>query len=237
MTLFNKKTEQTYPADRLSSKFTQSVSDYTALSNNVLSSTRAAASNQSFSPIQKNNLTEQINSLFVNSSSNIGCYKNTKSPLILQTGLTDITVDSCAERAILQGYDGMSIKKNQNGVLGCYLLNNVDEYKSGGIAINPQATTTFSFTTSPDANMGGLLWNGQVGIFKDNISNPITADLTGNPICDMRNNIGINNSNIIASYGVNCSQSPTPSDVSQNTQTLLNSAIDSLQKQGACAIM
>ena len=80
MTYLNKRTEQSYPEDRLSSKFTQSVSDYTALSNNVLSSTRAAASNQSLSPTQKNDMTYQINSLFSNSAGKVGCYKNTNSP-------------------------------------------------------------------------------------------------------------------------------------------------------------
>ena len=78
MTSLTKKTEQTYPVDRLSSKFSQSVADYTTLSNNVLSSTRSAASNQSLFPTEKNTLTDQINSLFGNSSSKAGCYKNNK---------------------------------------------------------------------------------------------------------------------------------------------------------------
>ena len=234
MTYLNKRTEQPYPEDRLSSKFTQSVSDYTTLSNNVLSNTRAVASNQSLSPTQKNDMAYQINSLFGNSAGKVGCYKNTNSPLISQSGISDVNVSSCAERAILQGYDGMSIKKNQTGTLGCYLLNNVDEYKKGGIAINPQATTTFSFTTSPDANIGGLLWNGQVGIFKDNVSNPITADLTGNPMCDMRNNIGINQSNLVASYGVNC----TPPVVQPDATNQLTQLTEAVAAQGMkCAIM
>jgi hypothetical protein len=236
MTSLTKKTEQTYPVDRLSSKFSQSVADYTTLSNNVLSSTRSAASNQSLFPTEKNTLTDQINSLFGNSSSKAGCYKNNKSPLVLQRGLADVNVSSCAERAVLQGYDAMSIKKNQNGVLGCYLLNNVDKYTSGGESLNPQATTTFSFTTSRNANMGGLLWNGQVGIFKDSINNPITADLAGNPMCDMRKNIGINETNVLASYGVNCAETPKPVDLNP-PQTAINTVIDYFQKQGACNIM
>ena len=237
MTYFNKKTEQTYPEDRLSSKFTHAISDYNTLSNQVLSSIRASASNQSISPTDKNQMTDQIKSLFGNSTTNVGCYKNTNSPLILQYGIPGVNEESCAERALVKGYDGMVIKKNKNGVLGCYLLNNVDEYKKGGVSINPQATTSFSFTTAPGANIGGLLWNGQVGIFKDNISNPITADLTGNPTCDMRNNIGINNANLVSSYGVNCTPPPTQVVQPDATNALLQVSENIKNAGGQCSIM
>ena len=138
-----------------------------------------------------------------NESENSGCYKNTGAAgLQYQADISDVSVKSCKMRASDLGYSGFAIKKNGAGKLGCYLTNNVEGAQAAGVATKPVAS--FSFKKNNDANMGGLLMNGQIGIFRDKVENDLTTDLEGVAGCDPRGKTGINNKSIVATYGGNC---------------------------------
>lgn len=138
-----------------------------------------------------------------NENENSGCYKNTgAAALEYQADINDVSVKTCKMRASDLGYSGFAIKKNGAGKLGCYLTNNVEGAQAAGLATKPVAS--FTFKKNGDANMGGLLMNGQIGIFRDKVENELTTDLQGVAGCDPRGNTAINNKSIVATYGGNC---------------------------------
>ena len=130
-----------------------------------------------------------------------GCYKQTDSVLDYQSDMTNVTVDTCKNRASEIGYAGFSIKKKTDGQLGCYLTNDLAGAKSGGLATKSQ--TSLAFKSDKNANLGSLLMNGQLGLFQDTL--PLATDLTAVPGCDMKGGkILINTDSVVATYGSNC---------------------------------
>jgi hypothetical protein len=120
------------------------------------------------------------------------------SSLIYQPNMQDVSEDTCKHRALDEGYAGFSIKKGANGQLGCYLTNDIQGEKKGDIAIKPMIS--YSFKNNKDANMGGLLMNGQVGTYKNNMDTNLITDLES---CSKDNSL-INKKSIVATYGGNC---------------------------------
>ena len=120
------------------------------------------------------------------------------SSLIYQPNMQDVSEYTCKHRALDEGYAGFSIKKGANGQLGCYLTNDIQGEKKGDIAIKPMIS--YSFKNNKDANMGGLLMNGQVGTYKNNMDTNLITDLES---CSKDNSL-INKKSIVATYGGNC---------------------------------
>jgi hypothetical protein len=153
-------------------------------------------------------------SLFTNRDNNFydityekeGCYKSSGgSGLELQTDLNDVSVKTCKMRASDLGYSGFAIRKDPNGNLGCYLSKDISAAKTGGIATKPM--TSLAFKTSNSANMGGLLFNGQLGIYNNTIDNNLVTDLTGIEGCDAKNKgVLINEESVVATWGGNCKE-------------------------------
>ena len=151
-------------------------------------------------------------SLFTNRDNNFydityekeGCYKSSGgSGLELQTDLNDVSVKTCKMHASDLGYSGFAIRKDPSGKLGCYLSKDISAAKTGGIATKPM--TSLAFKTSSSANMGGLLFNGQLGIYNNTIDNNLVTDLTGIEGCDAKNKgVLINEESVVATWGGNC---------------------------------
>ena len=135
-----------------------------------------------------------------------GCYKTAgASGLENQADMTDVSVQTCKIRASDLGYAGFAIRKNSSGQFGCYLTNDIAQAKSGGIAT--KAETSYAFKTSSDANKGGLLANGQIGIYNNTIDNNLITDLDGIAGCDAKGNgLLINEQSVVATYGSNCAK-------------------------------
>lgn len=154
------------------------------------------------------NFKEHVDLMYDISADKEGCYKQSStSSLVYQSNMTDVNERTCKMRAFDMGYPAFAIKKTASGQLGCYLTNNIEGEKDGGIAT--KSSTSFAFKKSKGANVGGLLMNGQVGTYKDNINTGLITDLTAYSGCDIQgNNIFINENSIIATYGGNCKPPP-----------------------------
>jgi len=184
-------------------------------------------------------------SLFTNSDNNFydityekeGCYKSAGAPgLELQTDLKDVSVNTCKMRASDLGYSGFAIRKGSGGQLGCYLSKDISTAKAGGIATKP--VTSLAFKTSNLANMGGLLFNGQLGIYNNTIDNNLVTDLEGIQGCDAKSSdFFINEKSVVATWGGNCNVAnaaapvpapvPAPTDASVSAPAAKNKiAID-----------
>uniref|UniRef100_A0A6C0IIR1 Uncharacterized protein n=1 Tax=viral metagenome TaxID=1070528 RepID=A0A6C0IIR1_9ZZZZ len=133
-----------------------------------------------------------------------GCYKSAgASGLEYQSDMTDVSVNTCKMKASDLGYSGFAIRKGAGGQLGCYLTKNIEGGKSGGIATKP--VTSFAFQKSTTANKGGLLPNGQVGIYNNNVDTELVTDLTARAGCELKGgNVLINDKTLVASWGSNC---------------------------------
>jgi hypothetical protein len=135
-----------------------------------------------------------------------GCYKKrmeADASLIYQPDLADVNVQTCKMRASDLAYAGFALKKNATGQLGCYLTNDIAVVKTGDLAT--KTMSSFSFKKSNSATMGGLLPNGQVGIYNNNLDNNLLTDLIAREGCDMKGgNMLINDKTLVATYGGNC---------------------------------
>lgn len=153
-------------------------------------------------------------SLFTNSDNNFydityqkeGCYKSAgASGLELQTDLNDVSVQTCKMRASDLGYSGFAMSRGRDGQLSCYLSKDISTAKTGGISTKPM--TSLAFKTSTSANMGGLLFNGQLGIYNNSIDNNLVTDLEGVKDCDIKGgDILINDKSVVATWGGNCKE-------------------------------
>lgn len=148
----------------------------------------------------------------------VGCYKSktTNNSLVYQEDLgTSVTSDICKTRAADLGKSVYALQgaapssQPSNNVSLCYVGDDVDDAKSGGYAY--KTITGYEFVTKAGSNIGGLLLNGQVGIYQDSINNVITIDTNTpltNSICDIKLGGVINTSNTVASFGGNCPNKP-----------------------------
>ena len=133
-----------------------------------------------------------------------GCYKSAGAAgLELQTDMNDVSAETCNRRTYELGYSGFAIGKNSSGKLDCYLSKDISQAKVGGISTKP--ITSFAFKKSISANTGGLLGNGQLGIFDNNIENNLVTDLSAVEGCYISGaDINVNESSLTATFGGNC---------------------------------
>jgi hypothetical protein len=156
-------------------------------------------------------LNEEVNNNYNITANKEGCYKQATGPgseLVYQSDMNDVTLDTCKQRASDLAYAGFSIKTKADGKLGCYLTNDVARNKTAGIATKHQ--TSLAFKTNKNANMGGLLLNGQLGIFQNKPDNtPLATDLPAIAGCNIdASKIFINPDSVTGTWGGNCPKPP-----------------------------
>ncbi len=134
----------------------------------------------------------------------VGCYKSGNDGLTEQTDLgTNADMNACKVRASDLGYSVFSLRKDaENGGMRCYVGDNIDLAQSNGLVT--ASVVSYAFSKGDGATMGGLLRNGQIGVFQDDITNNLVTDLTAVGDCDIISGGTINANNIVATYGYNC---------------------------------
>lgn len=153
-------------------------------------------------------LNEDINMKYNITANKEGCYKQAPSAdLFYQSDMNDVTLDTCKKRTSDLAYAGFSVKKKADGQMGCYLTNDIAGNKTSGIMT--KSKTSLAFKTDKSANIGGLLMNGQLGIFQD--KKTLATDLTAVTGCNVDGSkILINPNSITATWGGNCVNNITP---------------------------
>jgi hypothetical protein len=116
------------------------------------------------------------------------------------------TIDSCKTRTSDLNYSVFSL----NGAGECWTGTDLAKVKASGPAL--KAVAAYGIVTQPGVNLGGLLWNGQIGVYKDSLSVPGSVITVANavPTCDMAYGGLINPTSTIASYGLNCNGKENP---------------------------
>jgi len=141
----------------------------------------------------------------------VGCYKSGNDGLLEQTDLgNNATLTDCKVRASDLGYSTFALRqKGPSAGNTCFVGDNIDTAQSGGLATKP--VLSYAFSKSEDANIGGLLMNGQIGVYEDDITTNLKTDLTPLAKCDISIGGQINANTTVATYGYNCNgtaQSP-----------------------------
>ena len=134
----------------------------------------------------------------------VGCYKSGNDGLIEQTDLGNNTnITDCKVRASDLGYSTFALRqKGPSAGNTCFVGDNIDTAQSGGLATKP--VLSYAFSKSEGANIGGLMMNGQIGVYEDDITNNLKTDLTALANCDISIGGQINANTSIATYGYNC---------------------------------
>ena len=133
----------------------------------------------------------------------VGCYKTKNDGLVEQTDLgNNASVNACKVRASDLGYSTFSLRQDGQNGTKCYVGNNTDKAQSGGLATVP--VVSHKFSTSEGANIGGLLMNGQIGVYEDDITTNLATDLNAVPNCDISIGGKINANTTVATWGYNC---------------------------------
>jgi hypothetical protein len=205
----NKNSAQTTDTTTLSNDFDKKIDRYNTEYPLFIDETRSAMKlNDRNKNIHDNSIlfTNKDNNFYDITYEKEGCYKSSgASGLVPQSGLNNVNVQTCKMRASDLGYSGFAIRKGPRGNPGCYLSNDIPGAKSGGIATRP--VTSYSFKKSSSANKGGLLQNGQLGIYTNNIDNKLVTDLTGIEGCDAKSSdFLINENSVVATFGGNCTK-------------------------------
>jgi hypothetical protein len=133
-----------------------------------------------------------------------GCYAGGKGLIYQEDMGNTATVSACKTRASDLGYSNFALTNTTNGQSKCYVGNTQEDT----FATKP--VVSYSFSMNKNANMGGLLNNGQIGTYKDNISTNLITDLQALEGCDSQVGGLINTKNTVASYGANCTNAKTP---------------------------
>ena len=138
----------------------------------------------------------------------VGCYKKGDGDgIINQDDMVDAAdINNCKTRASDLGYPVFSLY-NDSGKMKCGVGQDIDRAQSLGLAT--KQVTSYTFSKSSGANVGGLLMNGQIGTYQDDITNNLVTDLTPMPMCDMVLGARINPNNLTATYGYNCNGTAT----------------------------
>jgi hypothetical protein len=134
----------------------------------------------------------------------VGCYKSGNDGLIEQTDLGNNTnLTDCKVRASDLGYSTFALRqKGDSPGNTCFVGDNIDKAQSGGIAT--KSVLSYSFKKAEGANIGGLMMNGQIGMYEDDITNDLVTDLTAVANCDISIGGKINPNTSVATYGYNC---------------------------------
>jgi hypothetical protein len=135
-----------------------------------------------------------------------GCYAGGKG-MIYQDDLgNSATISSCKTRATDLGYSFFSLSNKNAQGSKC----SVGNEKLGTTGDALKTMVSYSFKKNNGANIASLLKNGQIGTYKDNITNGLVTDLPGVNECDPEVGGLINTKNTVASYGANCSSIQPP---------------------------
>ena len=193
----------------MESNFNQAISDYEASQQNLMDKTQT---------FLEGNRTYGTNIHAVQGSYTsgimpgwVGCYKSGNDGLTEQADLgTNTNVTNCKERASDLGYTAFALRQ-QGTTPGntCFVGDSIDQAQSQGLAI--KSIVSFAFKKAEGTNIGGLMMNGQVGMYQDIITNNLVTDLTAVANCDISIGGRINANTTTASYGYNCNgtaQSP-----------------------------
>jgi len=193
----------------MESNFNQAISDYEASQQNLMDKTQT---------FLEGNRTYGTNIHAVQGSYTsgimpgwVGCYKSGNDGLTEQADLgTNTNVTNCKERASDLGYTAFALRQ-QGTTPGntCFVGDSIDQAQSQGLAI--KSFVSFAFKKAEGTNIGGLLMNGQVGMYQDIITNNLVTDLTAVANCDISIGGRINMNTSTATYGYNCNgtaQSP-----------------------------
>lgn len=134
-----------------------------------------------------------------------GCYKiNTGDGMMVQADLGEkVSVANCKTRAADLGYSIFSLRDDGAGCSRCYVGNDINAAKTGGVST--KEVTSYSFIKSPDALMSGLLRNGQLGVGKDmRETSDIKTQFDAVDGCLPYTGADINKNTLVGSYGANC---------------------------------
>ena len=134
-----------------------------------------------------------------------GCYKTSSNDgMVFQKDLGEkVSVATCKTRAADLGYSIFSLRDNGTGCSQCYIGNDINTAKTGGVAT--KAVTSYSFVQSPDAVVSGLLRNGQVGVGKDAMQvTSMKTQFNAVPGCLPNTGAEINTNTLVGTYGANC---------------------------------
>ena len=191
-------------SDNLNTNVTRYNNEYP----NLIADARAFTKMTNRNASVNRNFKEHVDQLYDITANKEGCYKQSnKSSLVYQSDMKDVNERSCKNRALDMGYPAFAIKKNATGQLGCYLTNDIEGERAGGLATRDM--TSFSFKKNKGANVGGLLMNGQVGSYKDTVNTNMVTDLTAYSGCNIQGgNVFINDASVAATYGGNCKPPP-----------------------------
>ena len=134
----------------------------------------------------------------------VGCYKSGNDGLIEQTDLGNNTnITDCKVRASDLGYSTFALRqKGTSPGNTCFVGDNIDKAQSNGLAT--KSVISYSFSKGDGANTGGLMMNGQIGTYLDDVTTNLVTDLTAITNCDISIGGKINPNTIIATYGYNC---------------------------------
>ena len=195
----------------LSANYAEKINRYNTEYPSLLTDTRVYSQRTDRTKNFKENtdeLNKKININYNITADKVGCYKNRPDiDIIYQPDMNDVTLDTCTQRTFDLEYDGFSIKKKSDGKLGCYVTNDIEGIKSLGVYTKPK--TSFAFKTHKNAVVGGLLPNGQLGIYNGSgpgsVSNILATDLTAIPGCNVDGSKHLINPNsVTATWGSNC---------------------------------
>ena len=193
----------------MESNFNQAISDYEASQQNLMDKTQTfLEGNRAYGT--------NIHAVQGSYTSGImpgwvGCYKSGNDGLTEQADLgTNTNVTNCKERASDLGYTAFALRQQGTSPGNtCFVGDSIDQAQSQGLAI--KSFVSFAFKKAEGTNIGGLLMNGQVGMYQDIITNNLVTDLTAVANCDISIGGRINMNTSTATYGYNCNgtaQSP-----------------------------
>lgn len=201
----NKNDENEY--NSLENTFNQRLSDYAIAQKNLMDKTQKYI--QSTGRNDKRNI--NIYTTQAQNSSDIhpkwkGCYASGKGLLYQDDMGNSATLSSCKTRASDLGYSNFAI----TGTGKCYVGNTTNQNND----LSYKSMVSYTFSQNKNANMGGLLKNGQIGTFKDYTESNLVTDLLPVNGCDAELGGLINGKKIVASYGMNCNAPPQkPSNI------------------------
>jgi hypothetical protein len=141
----------------------------------------------------------------------VGCYKPGNDGLLEQTDLgNNVTLTDCKVRASDLGYSTFALRQRGTSPGNtCFVGDSIDKAQSSGLAT--KSVLSYSFKKAEGANVGGLMMNGQIGMYEDDITNDLVTDLTAVADCDIIMGGKINANTTVATWGYNCNgtaQSP-----------------------------
>ena len=210
----------------LNKKYQQLLSDYSQEHKFLMTQTNDYITNDNTNSNTDFNTNIIVRNNYTNPKENsIGCYnKDPNNELLLQN---DIGPESLLENCKLRAFDTNSKVFAINGSLTdgkCYIGNDIEKAKSGGISYNYTTTTTWKSPTNPSITnppaRAIFLANGQIRI-DTNDNNIIWLSQNwknADPACNIDSAGNINYSTLSASWGLNCGGLHSPGNWTECTK-------------------